>query len=94
MSSFSVFEIEPFSSSLRLGNMVGGLGWLRRGGCTWWRKLISRGNVKFGLHFCTFGILHRISPTTRGEIRHGTGKLLAGHEESNHTSGCSYFAIL
>ena len=25
-----MFEIEPLSSSLRLGNMVGGLGWLRR----------------------------------------------------------------
>jgi hypothetical protein len=32
--SFSVFEIEPLSSSLRLGNMVGGLGWVRRRVCT------------------------------------------------------------
>ena len=29
-----MFEIEPLSSSLRLGNMVGGLGWLRRRVCT------------------------------------------------------------
>jgi len=33
------FEIEPLSSSLRLGNMVGGLGWLRRRVCTWWCTL-------------------------------------------------------
>jgi hypothetical protein len=41
LSRFSVFEfeIEPLSSSLRLGNMVGGLGWFRRRVCTWWRTL-------------------------------------------------------
>ena len=29
-----MFEIEPLSSSLRLDNMVGGLGWLRKRVCT------------------------------------------------------------
>jgi hypothetical protein len=71
-----VFEIEPLSSSLRLGNMVGGLGWLRRRVRTWWRTLFLE-VTDIWLSFFTFENFasHATDATRRDKAWDRAGKL-------------------
>jgi hypothetical protein len=95
-----VFGIEPLSSSLRLGNMVGGLGWLRKEKSVHLVVyLISRGNGHLsGRAFSLSRILHRVPRATDATRRDKAWDRAQSIRSLVSTyasiARCSYFAIL